>query len=185
MSPMKRVKSSKGVLAWVLSLCIACAWAGSHESDFVSLFDGKTLKGWHTSAKTVHSRTTGNKSGGLWIVEDSAIVGSQDVPGNGGLVLTDEEFGDFEVVLEMNNDYGPDSGLFLRSTEDGKAYQAMIDYHAKGNLMGIFGEGLDSKPILYNFIFLDDPGKIKERGSLVPLPVLPDAGLSSGGTVNE
>ena len=41
--------------------------------------------------------------------------------------------------------------------------------------MGIYGEGLDSKPILYNFIFLDAPSKIRERGSLVPLPVLPDA----------
>ena len=44
--------------------------------------------------------------------------------------------------LEMKNDFGPDSGLFLRSTEDGKAWQAMIDYHKDGNLMGIYGEGL-------------------------------------------
>ena len=44
-------------------------------------------------------------------------------------------------ALEMNNDFGPDSGLFLRSTEDGKCYQAMIDYHADGNLMGVYGEG--------------------------------------------
>ena len=42
----------------------------------------------------------------------------------------------------MNNDFGPDSGLFLRSTDNGKCYQAMIDYHAGGNLMGIYGEGL-------------------------------------------
>jgi hypothetical protein len=47
---------------------------------------------------------------------------------------------DFEVKLEMKNDFGPDSGLFLRSTEDGKAWQAMVDYHAGGNLMGIYGE---------------------------------------------
>ena len=40
----------------------------------------------------------------------------------------------------MKNDFEPDSGLFLRSTEDGKAWQAMIDYHADGNLMGIYGE---------------------------------------------
>ena len=92
---MRRVKSSKSVQTGVLSLCIACAWAGSHESDFISLFDGKTLKGWHTSTKTFHSRTSGNKSAGRWVVEEGAIVGSQDVPGNGGIVLTNEEFGDF------------------------------------------------------------------------------------------
>ena len=53
----------------------------------------------------------------------------------------------------MNNDFGPDSGLFLRSTEDGKSYQAMIDYHAGGNLMGIYGEGLGGKPHVRNFDF--------------------------------
>ena len=40
----------------------------------------------------------------------------------------------------MNNDFGPDSGLFLRSTDNGTAYQAMIDYHNGGNLMGLYGE---------------------------------------------
>ena len=97
------------VLSWCLS-----ALAG--EDGFVSLFDGQSLKGWHVSGKTGHSRASGNKSGGKWVIENSAIVGSQDIPGNGGIVITDEQFGDFEVVLEMNNDFGPDSGLFLRST---------------------------------------------------------------------
>jgi hypothetical protein len=48
------------------------------------------------------------------------MVGSQDVRGNGGLIITDMHYGDFEVALEMRNDCGPDSGLFLRSTEDGR-----------------------------------------------------------------
>jgi hypothetical protein len=65
------------------------------------------------------------------VVENGAIVGSQDIPGNGGILLTDEQFGDFEVVLEMNNDFGPDSGLFLRSAEDGTSYQAAIKTFAK------------------------------------------------------
>ena len=85
-----------------------------------------------------HSRASTNKSGGRWVIEDGAIVGSQDIKGNGGLIITDEQFGNFEVKLEMKNDFGPDSGLFLRSTEDGKAWQAMIDYHAGGKLMGIY-----------------------------------------------
>ena len=75
------------------------------------------------------------------MIENGAIVGSQDIPGNGGILLTDEQFGDFEVVLEMNNDFGPDSGLFLRSDEQETCYQAMIDYHGGGNLMGLYGEG--------------------------------------------
>ena len=145
------------------------------ENGFAPIFDGQTLKGWHASAQTGHSRASGNKTGGKWVVENGAIVGSQDIPGNGGIIITDEQFGDFEVALEMNNDFGPDSGLFLRSTEDGKAWQAMIDYHANGNLMGIYGEGLGAKPSVRNFSFLDDVTKIAVEPAPVPLPVLPEA----------
>ena len=110
--------------------------------------------GWKVSPKTGHSRASKNKSGGKWVVKDGAIVGSQDIPGNGGIIITEKEYGDFEVVLEMNNDFGPDSGLFLRRTDTGKCYQAMIDYHANGNLMGIYGEGLPGgKPNVLNFNF--------------------------------
>lgn len=79
------------------------------------------IDGWHVSAKTGHSAKSKNTSGGRWVVEDGAIVGSQDIPGNGGMILTDRAFGEFGVVVEMKNDSGPDSGLFLRSTENGTA----------------------------------------------------------------
>lgn len=131
------------------------------DAGFVTIFDGKSLDGWHVSAKTGHSRTTKNQSGGKWEIKDGAIVGSQDVPGNGGIVITDKKYTDFEVVLEMNNDDGPDSGLFLRSTDDGKCYQAMIDYHKGGNLMGIYGEGIGGKPHVANFAFTNDVTEIK------------------------
>jgi hypothetical protein len=127
------------------------------DEGFVSIFDGRSLNGWHPSAKTGHSRASKNQSAGQWVVKEGAIHGTQDVPGNGGIIITDEQYGDFEVSLEMNNDYGPDSGLFLRSTEDGKAWQAMIDYHKGGNLMGIYGEGLQAKPSIRNYSFGETP----------------------------
>jgi len=143
------------------------------DDGFVSIFDGKSLKGWHVSAKTGHSNTSKKTSGGKWVVEDGAIVGSQDVPGNGGIVITDAKYTDFEVALEMNNDFLPDSGLFLRSTEDGKCYQAMIDYHSGGNLMGIYGEGIGGKPHVRNFDFLTKVTEIKETPAPFKLPVTP------------
>ena len=167
----------------VLSMLVAwsCSPAVAQEkpaAGFVSIYDGKTLTGWHVSAKTGHSRASKSQSGGKWVVEEGAIVGSQDIPGNGGLIITDEQFGDFEVKLEMKNDFGPDSGLFLRSTEDGKAWQAMIDYHADGNLMGIYGEGLGGKPHVRNFSFTDKVTEITDKPvgePSVALPVLPEA----------
>ena len=145
------------------------------DKGFVPIFDGKTLKGWHVSAKTGHSGASKHRSGGRWVVEKGAIVGSQDIPGNGGIIITDKHYGDFEIALEMKNDFGPDSGLFLRSTETGRAYQAMIDYHTGGNLMGIYGEGLPGgKPNVYNFNFLDKVDKIKKVDCPFPLPVSPE-----------
>jgi hypothetical protein len=163
-------------LAMLLLADLPPSGAGEKKDDgYVSIFDGKTLKGWHVSAKSGHSDKSGHKTGGNWRIEDGAITGSQDIPGNGGIVITDAKYGDFEVVLEMRNDFGPDSGLFLRSTEDGKAYQAMIDYHGGGNLMGVYGEGIGGFGDR-NFDFIDpkDPSKIKEHKAKFPLPVSPE-----------
>jgi hypothetical protein len=160
------------VLSWVAGET-ALAQETADKDGFVSIFDGQSLDGWEVSAKTGHSRTSGNKSGGKWEVVDGAIAGSQDVPGNGGIVITEKQYGDFEVVLEMKNDFGPDSGLFLRSTDTGKCYQAMIDYHAGGNLMGIYGEGIGGKPHIRNFDFGQKVTEIIPREAEFKLPVEP------------
>lgn len=164
-----------------LLLALTAALA-SHAEDkpgnegFTPIFDGKTLTGWHVSAKSGHSRTSGNKTGGAWTVVDGAITGSQDIPGNGGLIMTDEEYGSFEIVMEMGNDFGPDSGLFLRSTEEGKCYQAMIDFHKDGNVMGIYGEGLGGKPHLRNYSFTDTQFNIvlQPERATIPLSITPE-----------
>jgi hypothetical protein len=165
--------SARSILT--LSLLLTTS-AFAAEEGFVSIFDGKSLQGWHPSPKTGHSRASKNQSAGKWIVQDGAIIGSQDIPANGGIIITDEQFGDFEVALEMNNDFGPDSGLFLRSTEDGKAWQAMIDYHSGGNVMGIYGEGLNAKPSVRNYSFGVTPEIITiNTNAPTPLPVLPES----------
>lgn len=135
---------------------------------FVNIFDGKTLAGWRVSGKTGHG------TGGKWVVERGAITGTQDLPGNGGIILTEREYGDFEVVLEMRNDYGPDSGLFLRSNEEGQCYQAMIDFHNEGNLMGIYGEGIGGF-VARNYIMQQTEESIRvEPYPPFPLPFKPD-----------
>ena len=168
------------VCTFMVAVLLSASEAGEKKKDdgYVKIFDGKSLEGWHVSAKSGHSGKSGNKSGGKWVVVDGAITGTQDEPGNGGLILTDKKYKNFEVVLEMKNDFGLDSGLFMRSTEDGKAYQAMIDYYEGGNLMGIYGEGLGAFHYR-NFSFLKTPDMItadikgKDKGP-TPLPVSPE-----------
>jgi len=119
----------------------ATLWAAgkpvpTYFADFTPIFDSKSLNGWHVSGKTGHG------TGGKWVVEDGAIVGQQNPPRQGGILISDEKYGDFELVIEAKPEWGIDSGIFLRSTEDGKAYQVMVDYNDGGNVGGIYGEGI-------------------------------------------
>ncbi|MHC4488709.1 MAG: family 16 glycoside hydrolase, partial [Planctomycetota bacterium] len=74
------------------------AKATAGENGFVSLFNGENLQGWHTNVqKVIHG------SGGSWKTEQGAITGEQDPPGsgNGGILMTDQKYGDFELLLEL------------------------------------------------------------------------------------
>lgn len=110
------------------------------EPGFKSIFNGKDLTGWHKNPEKI-----GHGTGGRWVVEDGVITGEQDPPGsgNGGIILSDATYKDFEVIFELNPDWGPCSGFFLRSTEKGNCFQVMLDYHEDGNVGEIYREGLD------------------------------------------
>ena len=116
---------------------LGCAGA-EPEDRSISLFDGHTLKGWHTNPEPI-----GHGTGGRWSVEDGAIVGEQDPPGsgNGGILLTDRKFSDFELVIDMKPDWRVCSGVFVRGNDQGQCFQMMVDYHDKGNIGHIYGEG--------------------------------------------
>lgn len=108
-------------------------------NDWITLFDGKSLKGWHTNPDKI-----GHGTGGKWTVEaDGVLAGEQDPPGsgNGGILLTDRKFGDFELSLEMKPDWGVDSGVFLRANDQGQCMQMTVDYYNGGNIGHFYGEG--------------------------------------------
>jgi len=122
-------------LALVATLPLALALAGIPEG-FTPLWNGKDLTGWHISQSNHHGDSHG------WAVKDGVLTATQDRPGNGGILLTDKKYGDFEVTVDVKPDWGCDGGLFLRSNEEGDAYQVMIDYLEGGSVGGIYGEGL-------------------------------------------
>lgn len=110
--------------------------AADIPAGFKSIFNGKNTKGWHISQANHHGNTK------AWTVKDKVLMVTQDKPGNGGILLTDKKYKNFEVSLEVNPDFGCDGGLFLRSNEKGEGYQVMIDYLERGMVGGIYGEGL-------------------------------------------
>jgi hypothetical protein len=122
-------------LTLLLTSPLALAATGIPEG-FTSIFDGKDLAGWHISQTNHHGNSTG------WSVEDGILRATQDRPGNGGILLTDKKYRDFEVTVDVKPDWGCDGGLFLRSNEAGDAYQVMIDFLEGGVVGGIYGEGL-------------------------------------------
>ena len=117
----------------------AIAQRGAPEG-FKKIFNGKSLKGWHIS-RTSHQGTTGN-----FYVEDGAITLKQNPYGQGGVLLTDKKFKDFELYVEVKIDSFCNGGIFLRSTESGQAYQ--IELAAPGGLGSLYGEAMRiSKPV--------------------------------------
>ena len=104
---------------------------------FTPIFNGKDLTGWHVS-KTNHHGTTPE-----YRVVHGVIVGTQNPRGKGGILLTDKKYKNVEVYMEVKPDWGCDSGLFLRSSEAGEAYQVTLDYLPGGGMGGIYGEKLE------------------------------------------
>jgi hypothetical protein len=90
------------------------------KTKWVSLFDGKTLQGWHTIP------------GGEWKVQNGAIVGRSDKQDpRHGLLITDKAFENFEVQVRYKAITG-NSGLYFRVEEVGgvvgvHGFQAEID----------------------------------------------------------
>jgi Domain of Unknown Function (DUF1080) len=98
---------------------------------FTSLFNGKNLKGWHVSRST-HQGTTPN-----FHIEEGTIVASQQPYGQGGLLMTDQSYRDFELYLEIKIDSFANGGIFIRSNEGGSAYQIeLVLPGGTGDLVG-------------------------------------------------
>jgi len=115
------------------SVALSCARA-QVPSGFKSLFNGKDLEQWHTS-RTSHQGTVGN-----FYVEDGVITLKQNPYGQGGILLTNKKFKDFELYVEVKIDSFCNGGIFLRSTETGQAYQ--IELAMPGGTGSLLGEAM-------------------------------------------
>ena len=116
---------------------ISCGKQKTQENPLgrTQIFNGKDLEGWHIS-RTSHQGTTGN-----FYVEDGVITLKQNPYGQGGVLLSDKKYKDFELFVEVKIDSFCNGGIFLRSTESGQAYQ--IELAVPGGNADLFGERMD------------------------------------------
>jgi hypothetical protein len=128
-------------------------------AQYRSLFDGKTLEGWRaiprwpsprfpydpppSFSEADLSRIAGHV--GAWTVEDGAICGRQNPPGSGlgAYLISEEVFGDFELVFEAKPDWPADTGIMLRASSiASQGYQVLLDHRKSGNIGGFYGNGI-------------------------------------------
>ena len=88
---------------------------------FRALFNGRDLSGWHGLNPHSVAKLTGEKRDAMfaqmrdefprhWRVENGELVN----PGTGPYATTDEEFGDYELLIEYKTVPKADSGIYLR-----------------------------------------------------------------------
>lgn len=123
--------SRQSVIATILILCLSLPFVVIAENGWQKLFDGKTMNGWRLMA--VHD---GN--GGVWAVEQGALVANQEKDHKGGLIGTEKKYSDYEIELEFKADFPVDTGLFLRVRDDGMGYQITIDYRKDGFIGSLY-----------------------------------------------
>ncbi|WP_188504032.1 3-keto-disaccharide hydrolase [Parapedobacter pyrenivorans] len=102
--------------------------------EWISLFDGTSLNGWHGF----------NKPGTVdnWVVEQGVLTclgktGGGDI---GGDIVTDEEFGNFELEWEWKISEQGNSGLMYHVVEDSK-YNAPYETGPEYQLIDDIGFG--------------------------------------------
>ncbi|WP_432563062.1 3-keto-disaccharide hydrolase [Kineococcus sp. SYSU DK003] len=138
-------------------------------AGFVPLFDGTTLAGWHPAPRVYGTLFPGGphlhdwmRERGIappvdpelhpavWSVEtdengDTYVVGEQGTRGYGGYLVSDEAYGDFELVVEVKPDWPADTGIMLRRQRASwEGFQVLLDHRPSGGIGGFFGNGLAS-----------------------------------------
>lgn len=89
------------------------------KGQWITLFDGKSLNGWH--------HFNSNAAIKNWMIEDGALVflGAKG-PGGSRDIITDQVFGNFELRWDWKVDKGSNSGVLYHIVEDPK-YKRTID----------------------------------------------------------
>jgi hypothetical protein len=117
--------------AGAASAASALGAPASADRDFVDLFDGKTLAGWHAVPE---------ESASDWSVQDGVIIGRGSVQRQSYLVWKDAEIASFELELSYRLPGKGNTGVEIRSQPDRTGKRAFEAYHADLGHVGIGGQ---------------------------------------------
>jgi hypothetical protein len=135
-----------------------------HDPTATPLFNGVDLSGWTQIPRTYGTVYPGGphvlelvpsfgadyqehayRNPAEWDVEDGVVVGRQNprASGYGGYLLSDEDFGDFELVIDAKPDWPADTGIMIRRRNDTwEGLQILIDHRPSGSIGGFYGNGI-------------------------------------------
>jgi hypothetical protein len=103
-------------ILFAIAVIFACTQANAQK--WISLFDGKTTKGWHSFGKTT--------VGEAWTVDNGVIVldpAAKKAGKEGGDIVTNESFKDFHLQLEWKISKNGNSGIIFFVQDDPTKYR--------------------------------------------------------------
>lgn len=95
-------------------LAATTACAAEAKTEWIPLFNGKSLDGWETEGDA------------RWRVEDGCIIGEQGPDGAAGDLLTEKAYDDFQLRVVMRVEWPANTGIWFRYQSAGQAYQADV-----------------------------------------------------------
>lgn len=90
-----------------------------NDDGWITLFDGKTTNGWHSYGK--------DHVGSAWKIENGILhldgAGKKDSKAEGGDMVTNDEYENFDLKLEWKISSKGNSGIIFYVTEDPSKYE--------------------------------------------------------------
>jgi len=127
--------------AWAVTLDVGLSYAEDKDKDqgWVSLFDGKTLKGW----RQINGTAT-------YKVDEGTILGTTAEGSPNSFLCTEKLYGDFELEFEVKVDPRLNSGVQIRSNsspdyQNGRVHGYQVEIAASGNSGRIYDEARRGK----------------------------------------
>ena len=122
------------------------------DKEYKQLFAKDSLEGWKVFPRGISRLTPGSTAyeeamqhPGLWTVRDGVIEGRQSPPGCGfgSYLVSEETFGDFELIYEAKPDWPADTGVYVRASREGNiGYQILLDHRKSGSIGGFYGNAI-------------------------------------------